>query len=74
VVEAVLAHQQDQGRRRTHGRLRAQTRTLALDFAFEADERGEPECDQQADDLPGSLTRAPEERRVRGQHEVRSRP
>ena len=64
VGEAVLADEQDQRRCGADDGLRAQTRALALDLAFEADERRQSERDEQLDDLPRALSRAAEERRI----------
>ena len=65
VLEAVLADQQDQRRRRADDGLRAQACALALDLAFQADQCRQAERHEQFDDLPGALTRAAEERWIR---------
>ena len=59
VAESVLTDQQDQGRRGPDDGLRAQPGALVLDFAFQADERGQPECDEQLDELTGALPGPP---------------
>ena len=45
--------------------LRAQTGTLALDFAFQADEGGQAERDHEFDDLPRALPGAAEKGGIR---------
>jgi hypothetical protein len=62
IEEPVLAHQQDQRRSGPDDGLGAQPRALALDLAFNADERGQAERDEQFHDLPGALTGTAEER------------
>lgn len=69
VVKAVLADQQDQCRRGADDGLGTQSRALALDLAFQADQRGQSERHQQLDDLSAALTRAVEEAGIR-QHTV----
>ena len=64
IGEAVLADQQDQGGGRADDGLGAQTGTLALKLALQADQRRQAESDEQLDDLAGALTRTAEERRV----------
>ncbi len=64
VGEAVLADQQDQGGGRADDRLGAHPGALALDLAFQTDQRRQAERDEQLDDLTGALSRAAEERRI----------
>jgi hypothetical protein len=59
IAEAILTDQQDQRRRRADDGLGPQSRALALDCAFQADQRCQPERGQEFDDLPGALTRSP---------------
>jgi hypothetical protein len=51
VAEAVLADQHDQRRRRADDGLGPQSRALALDGSFQADERRQPERREEFDDM-----------------------
>lgn len=62
VGEAVLTDRHDQRRRGPDDRLGAQSGALALDGAFQADERGQPERDEQLDEVPDTLYVAAQER------------
>ena len=64
VEEAVLADDQDQGGCRADDRLGAQAGALAVDLAFQADQRGQAEGDQQFDDLPAALSGTAEQWRI----------
>jgi hypothetical protein len=62
IAEAILTDQQDQRRRRADNGLGPQSRALALDGPFEADQRCQPERRQEFDDLSGALARSIEQR------------
>ena len=70
IGEAVLADEQDQRRGRADDGLGAHSRALALDLALQPDQRRQSERDEQLDDLPGTLSGAAEERRIRRQPEI----
>ena len=70
VSEAVLADKKDQRGRGADDRLRADACALALDLALEADQCGQPERDEQLDNLTDALSRSAEERRIGGQPDV----
>lgn len=61
VAEAVLADEQDQGNRGADDGLCAQSGTLAPSLALEPHLRGQPERDEQLDELARSLARACEQ-------------
>jgi hypothetical protein len=50
--------------------LGADSGAFALEFAFQPDERGQPEGDEQLGDLPDALPESAEERRVGCQPEI----
>src|SRR5689334_12857416 len=70
IAESVLAHQQDERRGRADDGLRADAGRFALQFAFQPDEGGQAEGDEQLDDLPDPLSGPAEERRVGRQPEI----
>lgn len=64
VAEPVLAHQHDQCGRGADDRLRAQAGTLALNFSFQSDQRGQAERDHEFDDLSRALPGPAEKGRI----------
>ena len=64
VEEPVVADDEDQGGGRTDDRLGPQSGALAVDLAFQPDQRGQPEGDQQLDDLAAALSGSAEQGRI----------
>ena len=67
VEEPVVADDEDQGGGRTDDRLGPQSGALAVDLAFQPDQpdqRGQPEGDQQLDDLAAALSGSAEQGRA----------
>jgi hypothetical protein len=64
MMPAPLADQQDQGGRGADDGLGTYPGALALDLAFETDQRSQAEGDKELDNLSRALPRAAEERRI----------